>query len=175
VLLYRHHTSGDVIDFDPATGHWRYVEEDRHPAVSALSTAYRRNAPIPGTYTVEDQRMYCMYWTPEGVLVLHMPDQRRHALFRHGGGEDDQLEDMRQGLRIELAGTPGRNGYNTLRISGADGHVIHQLTYHALPYTLLYGADFTYNDRILADWDFFEGLKDAIEDLEAKLQGPSIG
>jgi hypothetical protein len=169
VLLYRHHTSGDVIDFDTATGHWRYVEEDRHPSVSALSVAYRRGDPIPGTYTVEDQRMYCMYWTPEDVLVLHMPDQRRHALFRRGA--DEELQDLRQGLQVELAATPGRNGYNTLRISGADGHAIHQLTYHALPYALLYGADFSYNDRILADWDFFEGLKDAIEDLADRLPG----
>lgn len=168
--IYRHHTADDVIELDQASGMWHYVEEDDAISPGELAIAWRHSYPVAGSYTIEDGHRYCMYWTSAKVLLLRTPDEKEYPLFRYLG--EERYEDLRHGMRVELGAAEERDGstragYNTLRLTAADGTVLHEMSYHAQPYLDLYLSDFSAADRDLASWDFFVDLKRGVEEMEA--------
>lgn len=167
--IYRHHTADDTIELDQSTGLWHYVEEDDAVSPGELAIAWRHSYPVAGSYTIEEGHRYCMYWSAAKVLLLRTPDEKEYPLFRYLGGQ--RYQDLRHGMRVELGAAHERDGstragYNTLRLVGADGSVLHEMSYHAQPYLDLYLSDFTAGDRDLGSWDFFVDLKRGIEEME---------
>src|SRR5689334_11083683 len=74
MYIYRHHTASDVIDLDPKTGRWSPVDDNVRPRVGALAVEFRDDYPIRGSYTIEDGKRYCMYWTPDKQFEFLAPD-----------------------------------------------------------------------------------------------------
>jgi hypothetical protein len=168
--IYRHHTADDVIELDQATGMWHYVDEDDAISPGELAIAWRHSYPVSGSYTIESEHRYCMYWTTAKVLLLRTPDEKEYPLFRYLG--DQRYEDLRHGMTVELGAAHERDGstragYSTFRLVGADGTVLHEMRYHSQPYLDLYLSDFTAGDRDLGSWDFFVDLKRGVEEMES--------
>jgi hypothetical protein len=170
--IYLHHSGDDVIDLNSQTGAWGYLKDDEHASLNELAIAYRHSDPINGTYTIENEKRYCLYWTPEKILILRTPDEKQYRLFKYLG--EDKYLNLMDGMQVELLPSTftdgrARQGYSDFRLINNDGHVLHELSYFSQKYLNFYANDFTFvPDRDLTDWDFFVALKAGVEDMVSK-------
>ena len=170
--LYRHHTADDVIAFDDATGHWEPVPEASAPPVGPLTLVQRIGAPVRGSYTVEDERRYCCYWTADEELVFREPSGRRFSLFRRDAR--GRIVDLMPSVSANLLGAVHGDGSpvpNMSTFSVRDCFAaapLFEARYESNKYLLLYSVSlFTYvPDEDLGDWDFFVALRRAIDELK---------
>ncbi|MCO4857224.1 hypothetical protein MKD49_12115 [Herbaspirillum sp. WGmk3] len=167
MLICQHHTSRDVIDFEPTTGLWRYVDTPWRGSDIDLIAHFA--LPIMGSYIVVEGERFYAYWTADRVLMFVTPDNKQFALFRHLAGA--LFEDLRDGLQLDLVPAQKNDGslvpgYSTMFLRDEDGGLLHTITYNSNYYLQLYLADVTpFTDRNLASWDFFVSLKNGIEKI----------
>lgn len=172
MLLYHHHTADDVIELNDATGSWRPVAEADHISPAELAIAYRHSYPICGSYTIENDQRYFLYWTPGKVLVFRTPEGVRHELFKYIA--EEKYRDLMNGARVTLTASTFRDGrlnpgFSDFKLIDKHGNVLHQLRYFSQKYLDFYLQDFTYTpDRDLSDWDFFVALQRGIEEMASK-------
>lgn len=170
MLIFNHVTGADYIDFDPATGLWRYPETEPH--TPELDIIARFALPVRGSFTEVDGHRYYLYWTADRTLIFRLPDCTEYALFRHLDGA--HFADLREEKRIEIGPATSCDGtaipgYSTVRLHDKNGALLHQVSYFAHRYLQLYMMDITpFTDRDLGTWDFFVALKDACEKIGAK-------
>lgn len=170
MLVYCHHTGGDVIDLDEVSGTWFSVDMRDHVAAGRLAVWERCKHPVAGSYTIEDGKRYALFWNGAGELVFLTPDNARYVLFQHVGG--GRFEDRMDGIKFELreinmAGQ--RDGCSEFRLVGPRAQLLHRMTYFALRYRVLYMSDFTFSsNRHLSDWDFFVALIRAVDELKRR-------
>lgn len=165
MILYWHHTIDDLIDLDDQTGTAHPLPPEQADALHAggLPIAFRADAKVRGSYTIEDGRRCCLYWTDDPVLVLRTPDQRRIDLFRRGA--DRLLVELMPGASISIIAD---GDLATFSLRDAKGTSLFDFTYEAQPYRTLFGVGsmiaFTPDDT-LADWDFFVATQIAFDEL----------
>jgi hypothetical protein len=170
--IYQHYTCGEVIDLDNETGAWRYLDEDEHSSPSGLSIANRHSYPVSGSYTIENEKRYCLYWTPEKILIFRTPDEKQYRLFKYLG--EDKYFNLMDDMKVELvpstfAGGRARQGYSDFRLVSIDNQVLLELSYFSQKYLNFYANDFIYTaDQDLTDWDFFVALKVGVEEMVSK-------
>lgn len=166
MYLYRHHTIDDLIDLDDATGVSHPLPPDQADALHAggLPIAFRADAAVRGSYTIEDGRLCSLYWTSDHVLVLRTPDQPRLALFRRGA--DRLLVDLMPGASMAITDDGDMATFSLTDSAGAN---IFAFSYEAQRYRTLFGMGsmiaFTPDDT-LGDWDFFVGARTAFDELK---------
>jgi hypothetical protein len=68
--LYCHHTASDIIDLDHESGRWRPVADSEKPPGARVLA----DLPVRGSYTVEDGKRYCSYWTDADTYVFRTPE-----------------------------------------------------------------------------------------------------
>jgi hypothetical protein len=164
--LYRHHTCNDIIDLDPASGHWRPVDKSEHPAGACLLA----DLPVRGSYVeVGDKRCYG-YWTDDDAYVFQTSDGFMCEISRKRA--DGSIVEVNPGLRCNMAlarYVDGRTrpGMSEVRIVSARGEVLHELIYNSAYYQRLHAFDFTAAAMVqdLSDWDFFVALQRGIEEF----------
>ncbi|ALU90493.1 hypothetical protein Hrubri_3333 [Herbaspirillum rubrisubalbicans M1] len=167
MLLYLHHTAGDVIALAPRTYLWHYAETPRGGTDTSIMGFVVE--PIRGSYTEVDGKRYYLYWTVDRILKFVTPNNKQFALFRHLTGA--LFEDLRDGLQLDLVPAQKNDGslvpgYSTMFLRDEDGGLLHTITYNSNYYLQLYLADITpFTDRNLASWDFFISLKNGIEKM----------
>ncbi|EIJ46392.1 hypothetical protein GWL_34200 [Herbaspirillum sp. GW103] len=170
MLIFDHVTGDDIIDFDPATGLWRYPEKPR--VTPELEIMARFTLPVRGSFTEVDGKRYYLYWTADRILLFRLPDGTEYTLFRHLS--DARFEDLRDGLKFEIVPAERRDGsaipgYSTVRMHDKTGTLLHEVSYFSQRYLQLYMMDITpFTDRDLGTWDFFVALKDAVEKISKK-------
>ncbi len=172
--LYQHHTCGDFIDLDHATGNWRYIDASEFPPDAVKLVDF----PVRGSYEDENgHRFYC-YWTDDEHFVFRTHDGKVFELFRKL--EDGTVIDLMPGVVAEIQAsryTDGRTktGFSDFRIVDGNNNLLYEYTYYSQKYLNLYLHDFTPDpDRRLADWDFFVALKGGIEELRDRARGATI-
>lgn len=165
--IYRHHSCSDVIDLDEASGRWHPVADSERPRVGALSMVHRASYPICGSYTIEDDRRYCMYWVEGSRFSFMLPDGKVIDVCRKH--PDGRFEFITPGLRCEIsparyADGRLRQGFSHVLFLDQSGRILHELSYDADHYLRLYGSDFTAASAVqdLSDWDFFVALRETI-------------
>ena len=74
----------DLIDIDVANGHWQRLPDDPDElsVVGSASIVQREDASVRGSYTIENGRRYCLFWTDEHELVFMTPDSQSVRLFK---------------------------------------------------------------------------------------------
>jgi hypothetical protein len=162
--LYKHHTCSDIIDLDPVTGRWRYVEDaDKPPGARVLA-----ELPVRGSYTEVDGKRFCSYWTDDDRFEFRTPEGRVIEICRKL--PDGTVQESHPGLRCVIEPSRERDGrlkpgWSDVSLVTAQGDVLYRLSYDAGTYLRLYASDFTAAAAMqgLADWDFFVALKEAIE------------
>jgi hypothetical protein len=170
MYIYKHHTSSDVIDLDPDTGRWTPVADPDRPLVGALGITCRDAYPIRGSYTKEDGKRYCMYWTSDRHFEFLPANQAPISIAQRGADGSTKMDDIGMRCTIEPAKYSDgrlRQGLSKFKlVSGAD-QALFELTYHSDLYLQMAGADFTSASGFedIGDWDFFVALKNAIETL----------
>lgn len=165
--IYRHHPCSDVIDLDESSGRWRPVADDDRPRIGALSIAHRDSYPICGSYTIEDEQRYCMYWADGKRFAFMMPNGKVVDICRkHPNG---RIEILTPGIHCEIepaihAGGRLRQGFSRVRLLAEKEQLLFEASYNADPYLKLYNHDFTAASAVqsLSDGDFFLALKEAI-------------
>lgn len=170
MYIYRHHTAADIIDFDDNSGAWTPVEEDEENPiiVGHMAMIHRAQFPIRGSYTIEDDKRYCFYWTESGELVFRT-DAHRFALFRYDSA--GSLTDLAPSLQATLEpATDGEGGpipdKSTFTLIDGNGRALFHMSYNAQPYLQYYASNFTFApDEDLSDWDFFIHVKRSIDGL----------
>lgn len=175
VRIFHHATVSDVIDIDVASGRWQPLPEDldERSVVGSASIMQRENASVRGSYTVENGRRYCLFWTDEHELVFMTPDSQCVRLFRHE--TNGALTDLAPQLHVQLdPATDGDSrdmpGMNTFTLHDPEGGVTHEVTYDAAAYVRHFGMASMMSfvpDEDLGDWDFFVGAKQGLDELKA--------
>ena len=162
--LYRHHTCGDIIDLDHASGRWRPVDDSEKPAGARLLD----DLPTRGSYEIEDDRRYCKYWTDDNAYVFRTPDDQVFEICRKL--KDGSIIESHPGLHLVIedakyADGRLRQGYSDVRLVDRDGKILYELSYNSQFYLRLYSSDLTAASMIqdLSDWDFFVALKGGLE------------
>ncbi|MCD2518427.1 hypothetical protein LQ564_19175 [Massilia sp. G4R7] len=181
VWLYRHHAADDIIAFDDATGRWEPAPEEGAPPAGAMTLVQRIGEPLRGSYTIEDGRRYCCYWTAGEELVFREPSGRRFSLFRRDAR--GRIVDLMPSVSADLIdavhgdGSPLPNMSTfSLRDCFTPAPLI-EVTYDSGKYLLLYSVSlFTYvPDEDLGDWDFFVALRRAIDELKLVARVHALG
>jgi hypothetical protein len=175
VRIFDHSTVSDFIDIDVASGSWQLLPDDPDDpsVVGCASIVQRENASVRGSYTVENGRRYCLFWTDERELVFMIPDSQCIRLFRRG--TNGALTDLAPQLRVQLepaTDDDGRDmpGMNTFTLHHPEGGVTHEVTYDAGAYVRQFGMASMMSfvpDEDLSEWDFFVGAKQALDELKA--------
>lgn len=170
MYIYKHHTSSDVIDLDPDTGRWAPVADADRPLVGALGVTYRDTYPIRGSYTEEDGKRYCMYWTNDRQFEFLPANQRPILICRRSPDGSTKMNDLGIRCTTEPAKYSDgrlRQGFSKFKLVDGAGHALFELTYNSDVYLQMAGADFTSASGFedLGDWDFFVALKNAIDTL----------
>lgn len=172
MYIYRHHTAVDLIDLDDQTGLWVPVpkSDDGPIFVGSMSIALRADFEIRGSYTVENEKRCCFYWTDDAELVFRTHDNRRFGLFRRE--RDGKLLDLMPQLTVDLQPSTYGDGraipkMSTFRLIDADGSNLFEISYDSERYLQYYLGNFTFvPDEDLSDWDFFVAVKRAVEELK---------
>jgi len=175
VCIYHHSTVSDFIDIDVASCSWQPLPDhlDDAPVVGCASIVQGENASVRGSYTIENGRRYCLFWTDERELVFMTPDSQCIRLFRRE--TNGALTDLAPHLRVQLKPATdgdGRDmpGMNTFTLHDPEGGVTHEVTYDAAAYVRQFGMASMMSfipDEDLGDWDFFVGAKQALDELKA--------
>ena len=175
VRIFHHSTVSDFIDIDIATGHWQPLPDDPDglSVAGCASIVLRENASVRGSYTIENGRRYCLFWTDERELVFMTPDSQCIRLFRRE--TNGALTDLAPHLRVQLKPATdgdGRDmpGMNTFTLHHPEGGVTHEVTYDAGAYVRQFGMASMMSfvpDEDLSEWDFFVGAKQALDELKA--------
>lgn len=165
MILYRHHSLDDLIDLDDISGAMRELAEDdpATPHPGGLPVTMRADASVCGSYTIEDGRRCCLYWHHD-QLILRTPEQCRLALFRREA--DRLLTDLLPGGAIAMQ-ADGDMATFTLR--DGSGASLFAITYAARRYQAMFGMGgmIAYTpDETLGDFDFFVGVRDAVDELK---------
>lgn len=162
--LYLHHTASDIIDLNPATGHWRPVDDSEKPA-GALVLA---DLPIRGGYTIEGDKRYFNYWTADKKFVFRTDHDLEFEICQKRS--DDSIVMLAPTLDCTIVPSRYsdgrlRQGFSQVRLLDAAGDAVFELDYDAERYLRLYQSDLTAAAAVqdLADWDFFVALKGAFE------------
>jgi len=183
MLIFDHVTGDDFIDFDPATGLWRYPEKPR--VTPDLEIMARFTLPVRGSFTEVDGKRYYLYWTADRILKFVTPENKEYKLFRYL--KKALFEDLRDGLHMEFVPAEKKDGsavpgYSTFRLLNSRDEILHEVSYHAQFFVDLCLGDFTASvDRDLGTWDFFMGLMRGVEEIASKcvenpeLIGPDLG
>lgn len=179
MLLYQHHTYSDVIDFNRENSIWSPVPDEERPPTSGLPITLRDSYPICGSYTVENDKRYYMYWTSEREFVFRTPDHTEYRLFKKINKND--ITNLSPNISIELSpakhsdGRP-RIGYSDFLIKEKNGKILYEETYFSKRYLDFYMHDFTPDpDLSLSDWDFFVAFKEAVKELSEQAQEVAAG
>ncbi|MCO4857225.1 hypothetical protein MKD49_12120 [Herbaspirillum sp. WGmk3] len=177
MLLYLHHTAGDVIELSPRTYLWHYAETSRGGTDTSIMGFVVE--PIRGSYTEVDGKRYYLYWTADRILKFVTPENKEYKLFRYL--KKALFEDLRDGLHMELVTTEKKDGsavpgYSTFRLLNSRDEILHEVSYHAQFFVDLYLGDFTASvDRDLGTWDFFVGLMRGVEEIASKcVENPEL-
>jgi hypothetical protein len=163
--LYQHHTASDIIDLDHETGRWHPVSDEekrKHGAVLA-------DLPVKGSYTIENDKRYCKYWTSDNKFFYRTPDNRVLEVCNE---DHHGVTIMPSVIKVDI--TPSKYSDGRLRqhysrvVVTVDGKVFDDLDYNSDYYKRLYGSDFTAASMVqdLSDWDFFVAFQGAIEIFE---------
>lgn len=172
MYIYRHHTADDVIDLDDSTGHWVPVpaDDDEPIFVGSMSIVLRADFQIRGSYTIEDEKRCCFYWSDQGELIFRTPDNRRISLFRREQG--GRLVDLMPQVSADLQSSTYGDGraipnMSTFSLVGGDGEKLFEISYDSGRYLQYYLGNFTFApDEDLSDWDFFVAVKRAVDELK---------
>lgn len=162
--LYRHHTSSDLIDLDPATLTWRAVDDSEKPGDARVLA----DLPVRGSYTVEDGRYYFKYWTDDETCIFAADDGSIFPLCRHR--PDNSIQMLMPGARLTIDPVPeGEPGYTPgqalVRLEDGTGQLRYTLRYNAAWYHRAYNSDITAAAMFetLSNWDFFVALQGGLE------------
>lgn len=165
----------DFIYIDVATGRWQPLQDgfDELSVIGCASITQRETALVRGSYTIENGRRYCLFWTDEHELVFMTPDSQCVRLFKREG--DGALTDLAPRLHVQLKPATdgdGRDmpGMNTFSLHDPEGGVTHEVTYDAAAYVRQFGMASMMSfipDEDLGDWDFFVGAKQGLDELKA--------
>jgi hypothetical protein len=172
--LYQHHTAGDIIDLDHETGNWRPIgdeEKRKHGIVLA-------DLPVKGSYTIENDKRYCNYWTPDNQFVYRTPDHRVLEICRKDGKGTTIMPSV---IKVDI--TPSKYSDGRLRqnyshvVVTVNGKIFDELDYNSNYYKRLYGNDFTAASMVqdLSDWDFFVAFQGAVEIFEERVASGRVG
>jgi hypothetical protein len=170
MLIYRHHTVDDIIDLDDDTGRWKPVIEDRsNPImVGVMPLAKRMSFEIRGSYTIENEKRYCVYWNDHQELVFRTDDARFVWFERDGDGG---LLDLMNGATIDLQPATYGDGraipdMSVFSVTDSHGTRLLEVVYNSQRYLEYYLGNYTFApDEDLSDWDFFIYVKREIEEL----------
>jgi len=175
VRIFHQSTVSDFIDIDVARGHWQPLPDDpdNAPVVGCASIVQRENASVRGSYTIENGRRYCLFWTDERELVFMTPDSQCIRLFRRE--TNGALTDLAPQLHVKLEPATygdGRDmpGMNRFTMHDPEGRTTHEVIYDAAAYVRQFGMASMMSfvpDEDLGDWDFFVGAKQALDELKA--------
>lgn len=171
MYIYRHHTADDVIDLDDRTGLWHPVpEENGEPIfIGSMPVSMRADFSIRGSYTIENEKRCCFYWTDDGELVFRTPDNQRFCVFRRERG--GLLIDLMPNVSVILQPATYGDGRaipdtSTFSLVDAAGETLFEISYDSTRYLQYYLGNFTFApDEDLSDWDFFVAVKRAVEEL----------
>jgi hypothetical protein len=175
VRIFHHSTVSDFIDIDIATGHWQPLPDDPDElsVVGSTSIVQRENASVRGSYTIENGRRYCLFWTDEHELVFMTPDSQRVRLFKREA--NGALTDLAPRLCVQLkpaTNGDGRDvpGMNRFTLHDPEGGTTHEVIYDAAAYVRQFGMASMMSfipDEDLGDWDFFVGARQGLDELKA--------
>jgi len=162
--LYRHHTCDDIIDLDHSTGRWRPVAESEKPKGARVLA----DLPVRGSYTVEDDRRYFVYWTDDDRFVFRADDGKAFEICRKlpNGAVVLPKPELRCVIAPARYGDGRlRQGMSEVRLIATSGEVKYELVYNSERYLRLYQSDYTAAASLqdLSDWDFFVALQGAVE------------
>lgn len=171
MLIYQHHTCDDKIDLDDDTGRWTpHVEDKDNPTiVGVMPLAKRMSFEIRGSYTIENEKRYCIYWNDRHELVFRTPDER-FVWFRRG--PDGRLLDLMDGVTISLqpgtwADARAMPNMSAFTLTDLRGERLLEVSYDSQRYLQYYLGNFTFvPDEDLTDWDFFVYVKREVEELK---------
>lgn len=171
MLVYRHHTCDDKIDLDDYTGRWTlHVDDKDNPTmVGVMPLASRMNFEIRGSYTIENDKRYCIYWNDRQELIFRTPDER-YVWFRRG--LDGGLLDLMDGVTIGLQPATYADGrampnMSAFTLTDSRGERLLEVIYDSQRYLEYYLGNFTFvPDEDLTDWDFFVYVKREVEELK---------
>lgn len=171
MYIYRHHTADNLIDMDDSTGRWVPVDEDDDDPifVGSMSIVLRADFEVRGSYTIENEKRCCFYWTDDSELVFRTPDNQRISFFRRerGGRLIDVMPQIRVNLQPSMYGD-GRvvPDMSTFSLIDKADKKIFEISYDSNRYLQYYLGNFTFvPDEDLRDWDFFVAVKRAVEEL----------
>lgn len=171
MLIYRHHTVDDIIDLDDKTGHWLPIVEDKdNPImVGVMPLAKRMNFVIRGSYAIENDQRYCLYWNDEQELVFRAED-KRFVWFKRG--TDGGLMDLMGEVVLDLQPASYSDGraipnMSAFTLTDSHGKRLLEVIYDSQRYLEYYLGNYTFvPDEDLSDWDFFVAVKREVEELK---------
>lgn len=170
MLIYRHHTVAEIIDLDDLAGHWIPFEKriDNPVMVGLMPMAMRVDFDVRGSFTVEGEKRYCLYWNDENELVFRANDQRIRLLRL---AADGGLIDLAPGLTVELQPATYGDGramrdMSVFTMADPDSGWHVEVLYDSGRYLQYYLGNFTFvPDEDLSHWDFFVHVKRSLEEL----------
>ena len=175
VRIFHHSTVSDFIEIDVASGSWQPLPDDPDDAsvVGCASIMQRANASVRGSYTVENGRRYCLFWTDEHELVFMTPDSQYVRLFRRDA--NGALTNLAPQLHVQLEPATdgdGRDmpGMSRFTLHDPEGGSTHEVIYDAAAYVRQFGMASMMSfipDEDLGDWDFFVGARQGLDELKA--------
>lgn len=173
VILYAHSSTSDLIEIDDDSARWRMVQEDAENPVycGAMGIVHRMRQSVRGSYTVENDRRCCLYWSNDQELIFRTHDGKRLCLFKRES--DGLLIHMAPYIQAHLQSATygdGREvrGMSTFSLRDGVGHTLYEITYDSLRYCEMFGMASMLTfipDEDLSDWDFFVGAKKAVDQL----------
>jgi hypothetical protein len=178
VILARHHTSGDLIALSQTTGDWYALPEDEWPSDGEVPLDLRHSMPVRGSYYQNESQRYCAYWSSDGDFCFRDSNDQTWPLFHR---DDEGRVSPRSAVETSIA--PARDatgferaGFLTFALT-IDGIRRCAIDYDARLFRNLHQSDTTpFSDRTLGSWDFFVGVHEAVDALNAaakKMSAPS--
>lgn len=173
VLLYAHSTVSDLIEIDDNSARWRIIQDEAENPVhcGAMGIAHRMRQSVRGSYTIENERRCCLYWSNDQQLIFRTHNDKRMCLFKRES--DGVLAHQAPYIQAHLQAatySDGREmrGLSKFSLRDDAGRTLYEITYDSLRYCEMFGMASMLTfipDEDLSDWDFFVGTKKAMDQM----------
>jgi len=169
VILARHQTNADLIALSETSADWHALPESEWPADGETPLELRHSVPVKGTYHQQDNQRFCAYWSSEGDFCFRDNSDRVWPLFHR---DIDGSIVTRARILTSIAPATDASGFERAGFLeftlSMDEKRVFEMHYDARLFRRLYQSDTTpFSDRTLGSWDFFVGVHEAVESLNA--------